>query len=266
VTSESPERRLVFGQVAELYEQARPSYPDQLVDDVLACAQLEEDDRILEVGAGTGKATRLFARAGAEIVAIEPSREMSAVARATCAPHPSITIVEAEFERWQRPEGRFKLLICAQAWHWIDPDVRYVKAREVLAEGGLLATFWNWPDWQEHPLRAALDEAYRQVVPALLTSCGPMNSLTPGDDPVDGWTEEIEGTEGFDQPEVHVYSWQCHYCTQEWVDLLATHSDHALLDAPTRERLLDRVGAAIESQGGEFELTYLTRLCLARAA
>jgi hypothetical protein len=47
VTSESPERRLVFGQVAELYERARPSYPDELVEDVLAYAQLEDDDRIL---------------------------------------------------------------------------------------------------------------------------------------------------------------------------------------------------------------------------
>jgi hypothetical protein len=50
------------------------------------------------------------------------------------------------------------------------------------------------------------------------------------------------------------------------VQLLSTHSDHALLDPPTRERLLDRVGAAIEEHGGEFVLPYLTRLCLARAA
>jgi SAM-dependent methyltransferase len=255
----------VFGQVAELYEQARPSYPDQLVADVLADAQLENGDRILEVGAGTGKATRLFARAGFEIVAIEPSEKMSAVARSTCAGFPLVTIVEAEFERWQPPGQRFKLLISAQAWHWIDPEIRYVKAREVLTERGLLATFWNWPDWQGHPLRAALDEAYRQAAPELLTSCGPMNSLTAGEDPVDGWSAEIEATDGFDHPEVRTYRWQCHYSTREWVDLLATHSDHALLDPETRHRLLERVAVAVEDQGGEFELPYLTRLCLARA-
>jgi SAM-dependent methyltransferase len=266
VTSESPERRLVFGRVAELYEQARPSYPTQLVEDVLADAQLEPGDRILEVGAGTGKATRLFAHAGFEIVAIEPSEKMSAVARSTCAGFPSVTIVEAEFERWQPPEQRFKLLISAQAWHWIDPEVRYAKAREALAQGGLFAAFWNWPDWQEHPLRPALDEAYRQAAPELLNSCGPMNSLAPGEDPVDGWAEEIEATDGFDRPEARTYRWQCHYSTQEWVDLLATHSDHALLDPQTRERLLDRVGAAVEEQGGEFQLPYLTWLRLARAA
>lgn len=266
MTSESPERRLVFGQVAELYERARPSYPDELVEDVLAYAQLEDDDRILEVGAGTGKATRLFARAGAEIVAIEPSHEMSRVARAICASIPSVTIVEAEFETWQPPEQRFKLLISAQAWHWIDPQKRYPKAREVLIQGGLLAAFWNWPHWQEVPLRAALDEAYRQTAPTLLTSGGPMNSLTAGADLVSGWAEEIAATAGFDHPDVRIYPWHCHYTTSEFVQLLSTHSDHALLDPPTRERLLDRVGAAIEERGGEFVLPYLTRLCLARAA
>jgi SAM-dependent methyltransferase len=266
VASESPERRLVFGQVAELYELARPSYPDELVDDVLEYAQLGPNDQILEIGAGTGKATRLFARRGPGIVAIEPSREMSAVARTTCAPYPSVTVIEAEFETWQPPVERFKLLICAQAWHWIDPALRYVKAREVLADGGLLAAFWNWPDWQAVPLRAALDEAYEETAPSLLTSGGPMNSLKPGADLRADWGAEIEATDGFDQPEVRLYEWRWRYSADQYVQLLATHSDHALLDPQTRKRLLERVRAAIEDQGGKFELPYVTRLCLARAA
>ena len=265
VTSKSPERRLVFGQVAELYEQARPSYPNELVEDVLACAQLGPNDRILEVGAGTGKATRLFARGGAEVVAIEPSHEMSAVARAACAAFPSVKIIEAEFETWQPSAEPFKLLICAQAWHWIDPEVRYSRARAALASGGLLAAFWNWPDWEQVPLRPALDAAYRSEAPQLITSGGPMNSLTGGADLVSDWAPEIAATEGFDRPEVRLYRWRCHYTTRQYVKLLATHSDHALLERRARERLLDRVAAAIEDHGGAFELPYITRLCLARA-
>jgi hypothetical protein len=54
----------VFGEVAELYDQARPSYPAVLFDDVIAFAP--QSPRVLEVGAGTGKATVLLAERGLE--------------------------------------------------------------------------------------------------------------------------------------------------------------------------------------------------------
>ncbi len=60
------DQRLAFGSVAELYDRARPSYPEALVDDVIAFAGVMPPTRLLEVGAGTGKATRLRAGARAE--------------------------------------------------------------------------------------------------------------------------------------------------------------------------------------------------------
>ena len=92
-------------------------------------------DRALEVGAGTGKATVLFAARGFELVALEPSAEMAAVARRNCAGFENVTIEQAEFERWS-PEGeRFRLAFSAQAWHWVSPDIRYSRAREALVRG-----------------------------------------------------------------------------------------------------------------------------------
>jgi tRNA G46 methylase TrmB len=64
------ERRLVFGEVAELYD----SYPPALVDDLVAMAGLDGGQAVLEVGAGTGKATVLFAQRGIPVLAIEPQR------------------------------------------------------------------------------------------------------------------------------------------------------------------------------------------------
>ncbi|HEY6399555.1 MAG TPA: class I SAM-dependent methyltransferase, partial [Solirubrobacteraceae bacterium] len=79
-----------FGRVAELYEQARPSYPTTLVDDVLTNAGLGAGEAILEVGAGTGKATRLFAARGHRVVALEPSAEMAGIARRISEDYPSV--------------------------------------------------------------------------------------------------------------------------------------------------------------------------------
>ncbi len=82
------EQRLVFGEVAETYDRARPGYPDVVVDDIVARAPQTEGMRLLEVGCGTGKATVPFAARGFDLVALEPSEEMAAVARRNCASYP----------------------------------------------------------------------------------------------------------------------------------------------------------------------------------
>src|SRR5579864_279036 len=105
-------RRLAFGEVAELYDASRPSYPSKLIDDVLTLAQIGpapgdapgRHRQILEVGAGTGKATTLFASRGVGVLAIEPSEQMAAVARRNCASFPEVEIVETDFECWD-PAG-----------------------------------------------------------------------------------------------------------------------------------------------------------------
>ena len=79
------EQRFVFGEVADLYDRARPGYPEQLVEDVLRFRGLPAP-RVLEVGAGTGKATVVFAARGLEIVALEPTPEMAAVAARNWGP------------------------------------------------------------------------------------------------------------------------------------------------------------------------------------
>ena len=58
------EQRFQFDEIANLYEAARPGYPDALIEDVVSYADLKLNDRILEVGCGTGQATKSFARQG----------------------------------------------------------------------------------------------------------------------------------------------------------------------------------------------------------
>lgn len=260
----TPERRLTFGRVAELYEQARPSYPRELVEMVARYAPLEPGDRILDVGAGTGKATRLFAGAGQEIVALEPSAEMAAVARTALSGLRGVRVVQAEFEHWELPPDPFKLLISGQAWHWIDPDARYAKARAALIHGGALAAFWNYADWRNSPIRGALDEAYRQAAPEF-PPAGPMHPQTDRAELEPEWEAEISATGGFVAPTVHTFPWRQRYSAGEYVRLLSTHSDHILLEPAVRERLLARIAEVIEARGGELEVMYVTHLYLARA-
>ncbi len=253
-------RRLSFGGVAELYDRSRPSYPPALVDAVLEFAGAGEGDRALEVGAGTGKATVLFLERGLQVVAIEPSAEMAAVAGRNSAGYENVTIEQIEFERW-RPDGRpFRLVFSAQAWHWVKPDPGFGAARAVLEPGGALAVFWNRPDWGATELGDALGAAYRRSGDGGGDLMDPNSPGEPGD-----WFSEIEDTLGFGGAEERTYRWGATYTTAQYVDLLGTQSANLVLEPAKRERLLTDIAGVIGDHGGRFELSYLTRLCLARA-
>jgi SAM-dependent methyltransferase len=264
LTAEMRERRLVFGEVAELYDSHRPSYPAALVDDLVALAELDGNRAVLEVGAGTGKATVLFAVRGIPVVAVEPSAEMAKVARRHLLPHPAVELERTDFEGWD-PRGRqFPLLFSAQAWHWIAPAAGYAKARAVLDRRGLLAPFWNNVVWTESALREPLLAAYLEAAPDLDTD-GPMHPANLAPDAID-WEAEIGGIDGFGDPVVRGYEWECDYATADYLGLLGTLSEIRLLDEGTRSRLLEAVGATIDAHGGRLTLPLRTRLCMARRA
>ena len=257
-------RRLSFGKVAELYDRTRPSYPSALVADVISIADLAASERLLEVGAGTGKATVLFASRGFPVLAIEPSPEMAAIARRNCGQYPSVRIEQSDFERWEPGRERFPLLYSAQAWHWIQPELRYERARAALADGGTLAAFWN-ADWEACELREELKQAYDRALPEK-DDDDPMypESDRSGNLRAD-WEREIGGSPRFGDPELRTYSWQHEYSTAEYVALLHTHSIQLVLEPSRREALLTAIAEVLDRNGGRLRLPYETQLCLAHA-
>jgi SAM-dependent methyltransferase len=247
-------RRLSFDARAALYDAVRPSYPEALAEDLLATA----GRRVLEIGAGTGKATVVFARRGASIVAIEPGPGLAAVLRRNVAGY-DVTVENTTFEAW--PIARpFDLVMAAQAIHWIDPSVRYTKAAEVLAPGGVVAVIRNEMLPFEPGLRAELEVAYaRWHSPS---------SKRPSDDPVEDarheLVEEIGASRRFGAVETRVYPWTTSFPTARYLDLLETYSDHAVLAAEPRARLYDAIAGAIERRGGMLEIHYVSMAFVAR--
>jgi SAM-dependent methyltransferase len=256
------EQRLAFGRVAELYDRARPSYPPEALDALISFASLAPSARILEVGAGTGKATELLAERGLRVLALEPSPEMAQVARANCAAYPGVEIVETEFEAWE-PGEPLPALFSAQAWHWISPRVRYEKAYQALAPGGTLAAVWTFPDWARCQWRTSLSAAYRAGAPRLVADF-PMHPDSEPTRLAGDWHAEIEATAGFTGAEVRTFPWSQRYDSVGYVELLQTHQDHILLPPKQRARLLDAIARRIDEGGGEMEMPFVTQTCLAR--
>jgi SAM-dependent methyltransferase len=255
-------QRLAFGRVAELYDRARPSYPAAAIDALLEYGGLTAGTRIVEVGAGTGKATELLAARGLHVVGLEPSAEMAAVARIKLADRPDVMIVGSTFEAWQPPE-RYAAVVSVQAWHWVAADVRYVRAGAVLAPGGTLAAIWTFPDWERCAARGSLSRAYRNAEVDLPADF-PMHPDSEATRLAGDWTAEIAVSAGFGGAEVRTFSWRQHYTSMAYVALLQTHQDHILLGERDRAALLDAIGRSIDDSGGTIELPLVTYVCLAR--
>lgn len=257
------ERRLMFGQIAELYDRYRPAYPERLVEHLIELAGLDGRRAVVEVGAGTGKATMMFAARGIPVLAIEPSEGMARVARRNCSAYPGVRIEQSDFEEWDAAGRTFPLLFSAQAWHWVRPTTGYARAHDVLSPGGLLAAFWNGPMWARCELRDQLLAAYRTAAPGLAAD-GPMHpasSMYAGDD---GWDGDLAATQGLIQVEVREYEWSRDYSSEDYVGFLGSTSEIRVLGEQTRRAITEAVRAAIETSGGVLTLPLRTRLCVAR--
>ena len=264
MTSGRPrEQRLVFGEVAETYDRVRPGYPERLVDDVLAFAGLDAHDRVLEVGCGTGKATVQFATRGFPMVCVEPNERMAAVARRNCERFSQVDIHTSSFEEFAVEPGAFPLLISAQAWHWVSPEVRLRKAHRALTPDGSLAVFWNTVGWADEEMRAAVDGLYERVAPDLIARRpgfpGTRSSRLVS-------VDELDASPLFASLTPREYAWSETYSTSRYIELLTTHSDHRMLPPDVFGELSSELTGLIEERGGALRIDYLARLHLARRA
>ncbi len=243
-----------FGAVAREYDRVRPSYPDRLVDDVVT--ELPGHD-VVEVGAGTGKATGLFAARGLRITCVEPDDAMAAVLAENCAGWPSVEVVTSSFEDWT-PTRRYDGLYAAQSWHWTTPEHRYRNAARALRESGVLALFWNGTDWDRTPLAGVIDNVYRRH--GLLRDDRPKPSRDPNRWPLD----ELQASQAFSDVEVRSYRSTATYSTQEWCDYAASTSEHLILEHGRNAALLADLRRSIDREGGVVEIARHCDLFLAR--
>lgn len=143
-TRETDRERLrdTFNTAAQLYQRARPEYPESLFDRVIAVTGLPAGSRLLEVGCATGKATLPLARRGYRITCVELGAELADAARHNLSAFPDVEVVTAAFEKWQPDNERYDLVFAATAWHWVDPVLKYGRAAAALKPRGYLA-FWE---------------------------------------------------------------------------------------------------------------------------
>ncbi len=241
-----PHLRTTFNQDAELYERARPRYPEQLFDDLVALCGLQSGADLLEIGCGTGQATVPMAKRGFRIVCVELGENLAAVARRNLAAFPEVRVVTAPFETWEAGAERFDLVYAFQSWHWLDPNLRYRKAADVLNPSGRLAITDGGHAFPEDADRFffEIQDVYREL------GMQPADEVWPPPLPEDvpDMREEIEGSGLFADVQVRRHVWETTYTADEYINLLNTFSGHIAMEPDKREYLYRNVRERINAR------------------
>jgi SAM-dependent methyltransferase len=255
------DQRIVFGEDPEAYDWVRPGYPAALLDTVAMVTGIQPGEPVLEVGAGTGKATRALAGRGWRVTGLEPSAQMRRLLALRCAGSPGITVSDQFLETFAGAE-RFRLIFAAQSWHWTDRGVRYQRVHELLAPGGWLALAWNTPRRTDRSLDADLDHIYQ-------VHAGGLRAREPGSAGVHRgqWSSgDLTANPLFGVVLHWRHDWTEDYDAARYAQLLATQSDHLMLDPAVRGTLVREVRRLVERRGDQVTLTYATDLFLAQRA
>jgi SAM-dependent methyltransferase len=227
-TPRGPEPR--FGTVAAAYDRYRPSYPAQLVDDLL----VDPVRRVLDIGAGTGIAGELFAGRGCEVVGVEPDPAMARFAQ-----RKGLCVLVERFEEC-RLDGTFDLAISAQAWHWLDQPSALDRLRALLPSGEL-AVFWNTYSPPDDVARAAIEIVETACDGASADSVF-LGTARPGVTPIVAGLEE---SAEFDRVQERSYTWIRPCSLDSWLGELQTHHSFIELPLTAREQIAARLAADV---------------------
>jgi SAM-dependent methyltransferase len=236
-----------FEAVAAEYDDARPSYPGAVYD---ALGELR-DRVVLDVGAGTGIATRQLLERGASVVAIDRGPE---VLRRAAARTAGLAAAVADGAVLPVRDESIDLICFAQAWHWLDESTRVGEAHRVLGAGGRWAAWWSQA--------RADDEAWFDAYWSRVERSCPGTHRAQRDTDW-GTTVAIPGL--FEVGEPVVVPWTRDVTAAEWMTDQVSHSYVVALPGDERARLVHDLGAIVDERfpTGAMRVPYETSLWVA---
>jgi ubiquinone/menaquinone biosynthesis C-methylase UbiE len=152
--------RKTFDEDAERYDRFRPTYPAALFDALIGVTGISAGSSLLEIGPGTGQATRPLAQIGANITAIELGGELAEKARQELRDFSNVQIIKSSFEAVTLPAAHYEVIYSATAFHWVKDAYKFIKTARLLKPQGYLAIIHT-----EHVSDNAGDDFYAASQP-----------------------------------------------------------------------------------------------------
>jgi SAM-dependent methyltransferase len=268
-----------FERIAVAYDQARPGYPPALFAALNTGCGLNASGRVLEVGCGTGQATRSLADRGCEVHCVELGANLAALARSNLGRCTNVRIEVASFEDVDLGSEDFDLVFSATAFHWIDPEIGYPKVARVLRPGGSFALVTNAhvAGGTQDLIADAVQDLHGRFAPEV----GPWQFTTIAQvaeraaatgDIAELWSRVDRSFVApprvdhlFERPSVSLFPWTAEYDRDGYLAMLATQSIYILMEPQRRDELLAGIGHVIDQRlDGHITKQYLAILATAR--
>jgi SAM-dependent methyltransferase len=234
----------IFGAVADLYDAARPGYPNQVFD---ALGPIE-GRTVIDIGAGTGIATDALLARGAKVIAVDVSPQMLARAKSR---NGGLIAVVSDGARLPVRDASTDCACFAQAWHWMDPVHRVQEVARILRAGGLWAAWWSQP-------RADGETWFERFWEIIESSCEGIHRQQRDAN----WGQELIDSELFDLRPVAAEPWTRYIDVRAWLMDLRTQSFIAALDEQRQVALLNEVEGVADQNfpDGRMVIAYDTTL------
>jgi SAM-dependent methyltransferase len=240
VTRVHPVAAAGFSAGAELYERARPSYPVEAVAWMAERTGLGPGMTVVDVGAGTGKLTRLLPRAGARVIAVEPLPEMRAQLVEVM---PDVEVLDGTAEDLPLADASAEVIVVAQAFHWFDLDRALPELHRVLRPGGMLAVFWNSRDLDD-PVQAGVEKLLGSLRAGVIAQ------------QQGAWRVSLAASPYFGPAEERRFRFEQQFTVDDLCDRVSSTSFVAAMPASEREELLSRVRALTRGVPEPFPFPY----------
>jgi SAM-dependent methyltransferase len=254
--------RALFGADPARYDRARPGYPDRVWTVLRERCGVGPGAHVLEIGPGTGLATRrLLALGAGPLVAVEPDAALAEYLVSTLGPAAGrVDVLIAAFEEVAVPDAAFDAAVSASAFHWVEPATGLARVAAALAPGGWWAAWWNIhgdPDGSD-PFHDATTAILRDLPRS------PSGTTRPYALDADARGRELAAA-GFVDIGHEVIRWTATFSTERTRELYATFSPIASRPPAERERVLDRVARVAEEEfGGRVDRPMVTAIHTAR--
>jgi SAM-dependent methyltransferase len=255
--------RELFGRDPETYDRARPGHPERVYEILVERCGLGPGTSVVEVGPGTGQATRRLLELGARpLVAIEPNADMARFLAASVGGRVDVRVTALEDA--ELPASSFDLAAAASSFHWIDAASGLAVLFEALRPGGWIALWWTGFGDRERadPFRDATAELMDDLPRS------PVGSHRGGRTPTEGgaavWLSALAAA-GFDEPTQERIPWARTFDAAGIRAVFSTFSPFLQVDERTRTAKLDELERiAREAFGDRVEKPLSTALYTAR--
>jgi ubiquinone/menaquinone biosynthesis C-methylase UbiE len=253
------DKRFTFNEDVKNYDKWRPTYCNELFNDIIQYSELNQNKKAIEVGIGTGQATVPFLMTGCDVTAIELGKNLAEYSKEKFKEYKNFSVYNTSFEDFECDDNSYDILYSATAFHWIPEEIGYPKALKLLKNDGTLALFWNKPCVYRE------DDLLHQKIQSIYQKYRPSDDKFIENDTerYNKISKTIESY-GFRDLVVKLYHLKRIFNSSDYISLLNTYSDHRSMGDSIKQLVYNEIENTILENGNVLNVYDTMELYLSR--